>query len=135
VLFARTGLVAGENQARRLLNDIASYRGYLERSRGRPVPDAAAAGSWLTEVYEPVVRAIPEGLRDRLEEAEVFHEVLEHRWLMSEAAGRDIGTTAAMNDYFATILPAVPEDLTAAPQVAAHPPPASPGQAAGPGLT
>jgi tRNA A-37 threonylcarbamoyl transferase component Bud32 len=131
VLFARTGLVAGENQARRLLNDIASYRGYLERSRGRPVPDAVAASSWLTEVYEPVVHAIPEGLRDRLEEAEVFHEVLEHRWLMSEAAGRDIGTTAAMNDYFATILPAVPEDLTAAPQLPARPPPAPPGQPAG----
>lgn len=26
--------------------------------------------------------------------AEIFHEMLEHRWYMSEAAGRDVGTTA-----------------------------------------
>lgn len=116
VLFARTGLDVGENQARRLLNDISSYRGHLERAEGHPVPDVVAASRWLTEVYEPVVAAIPAALAGRLPEAEVFHEVLEHRWLMSEAAGRDIGTTAAMNDYFATILPAVPAELTATPQ-------------------
>lgn len=112
ILFARTGLDVQENQARRLLNDIAGYRGYLEQVSGRPVPDVVAGNKWLTEVYEPVVRAIPAGLRDRLDEAEIFHEVLEHRWLLSEAAGRDIGTTAAMEDYFATILPTVPDGLT-----------------------
>jgi hypothetical protein len=122
LLFARTGLVVGENQARRLLNDIASYRGYLEQqNQGRPVPDVVAASRWLSEVYEPVVRAIPAGLRGRLPEAEIFHEVLEHRWLMSEAAGRDIGTTAAMDDYFATVLPGVPAELTVVPPVAGQP--------------
>ncbi len=112
LLFARTGLDVQENQARRLLNDIAGYRGYLEQSSGRPVPDVVAGARWLAEVYEPVVRAIPAALRDRLDEAEIFHEVLEHRWLLSEAAGRDIGTTAAMDDYFVTILPRVPDELT-----------------------
>ncbi len=80
-----------------------------------------AANQWLMEVYEPVVRAIPAALRGRLEEAEIFHEVLEHRWLLSEAAGRDIGTTAAANDYFATILSQVPAELTVAPPVALQP--------------
>lgn len=112
LLFARTGLDVGENQARRLLNDIAAFHGYLERVRAAPVPDVVAATQWLAEVYEPVVRAIPAALRGRLPEAEIFHEVLEHRWLLSEAAGRDIGTTAAANDYFATILPQVPAELT-----------------------
>jgi hypothetical protein len=116
----------GENQARRLLNDIASYRGYLERSQSQPVPDVVAAARWLGEVYEPVVQAIPAGLRDRLPEAEIFHEVLEHRWLMSEAAGRDIGTTAAMNDYFATVLPGVPDGLTIVPPVVPRPVEADP---------
>ncbi len=112
LLFSRTGLVAQENQARRLWGDIASYRSYLERSGGRPVPEAVAANRWLTEVYDPVVQAIPAELRDRLDEVEVFHEILEHRWFLSEAAGRDIGTTAARDDYFARVLPAVPIDLT-----------------------
>ncbi len=117
ILFARTGLDVGENQARRLLNDIAGYRGYLEQTSGSTVADVVAASKWLGEVYEPVVRAIPAELRGRLDEAEIFHEVLEHRWLLSEAAGRDIGTTAAMEDYFRTILPKVPETLTAGPSV------------------
>ena len=112
LLFTRTGLDAQENQARRLLNDIASYRSYLERASGRPVPEAVAANKWLTEVYDPVVDAIPAELRDRLDEVEIFHEILEHRWFLSEAAGRDIGTTAARNDYFARVLPKVPDDLT-----------------------
>lgn len=115
LLFAQTGLDVQENQARRLRGDIASFRGYLERTSGRPVPEVVAAGRWLTEVYEPVVRAIPPRLAGRLDEPEIFHEVLEHRWLLSEAQGRDVGTTAAMNDYFATILPSVPDELTSGP--------------------
>jgi hypothetical protein len=115
LLFARTGLDVGENQARRLLNDIAAFHSYLVRVRGMPVPDVVAATQWLAEVYEPVVRAIPPALRGRLSGAEIFHEVLEHRWLLSEAAGRDIGTSAAASDYFATILPQVPAELTVVP--------------------
>ena len=95
LLFTRTGLVAQENQARRLLNDIASFRSHLERAAGRPVPEAVAANRWLSEVYDPAVDAIPDHLRDRLDEVEIFHEILEHRWFLSEQAGRDIGTTAA----------------------------------------
>ena len=47
LLFARTGIDAQENQARRLINDIASFRGWLEQSEGRRIPDAAAANRWL----------------------------------------------------------------------------------------
>jgi hypothetical protein len=112
LLFTRTGLHAQENQARRLLNDIASYRSHLERKGGRPVPLAVAANRWLSEVYDPVAGAIPDPLRDRLEPVEIFHEILEHRWFLSERAGRDIGTTAAAKDYFDRVLPRVPGDLT-----------------------
>ncbi len=108
-LFLRTGIDAGENQARRLLNDMCSFRAYLEQSEGRPVPEAVAANRWLAEVYDPVVAAIPEGLRGRLAPAEVFHEVLEHRWYMSERAGRDVGTAAAARSYFQRVLPQAPK--------------------------
>jgi hypothetical protein len=107
-LLARTGLDVQENQARRLLNDIASFRAYLEQKEGHKLPTALVASRWLAEVYDPVVAAIPEGLRDRLEPAEIFHEILDHRWFLSEAAGRDVGTTAAARSYFATVLPSVP---------------------------
>jgi hypothetical protein len=110
-LFLRTGLDVSENQARRLLNDIASFRAYLDQKEGRPVSEIVAANRWLTEVYDPVVAAIPADLRDRLAPAEIFHEILEHRWYMSEHAGRDVGTTAAALSYFERVLPEVPEPL------------------------
>jgi hypothetical protein len=130
LLFARTGLDVQENQARRLLADIASFRGWLEQVQGRRVPEAIAANRWLAEVYEPVVDAIPEHLRDRLDAAEIFHEILEHRWFLSEKAGRDVGTRSAAADYFATVLPEVPDDLVmpAGPLPPVPPPPVPPPQ-------
>ena len=110
-LFRLTGLEVHENQARRLLNDIRSFRAWLEQRSGRPVPDTVAGHRWLSEVYQPVVDSIPRGLVGRLEPAEVFHEILEHRWFLSEKAGRDVGTTAAAHSYFDTVLPAAPQEL------------------------
>jgi hypothetical protein len=111
-LFRLTGLEVQENQARRLLNDIRTFRAWLEQRGGRPVPDTVAGHRWLAEVYQPVVDAIPARLVGRLEPAEVFHEVLEHRWFLSEKAGRDVGTTAAARSYFDTVLPGTPAELT-----------------------
>jgi Domain of unknown function (DUF4032) len=110
-LFRETGIAADENQARRLRNDIASFRGYLEQQDGHPVSETVAAHRWLEEVYDPAVAAIPELLQGRLSPPEIFHEILEHRWYLSEAAGADVGTTAAARSYFDTVLPAVPQPL------------------------
>src|SRR4051812_14616344 len=114
-LLALTGLDVWENQARRLLADIASFRGWMEQVRGRKVSMHVAATRWLDEVYEPVMDMVPPDLRTRLDEAEIFHEILEHRWFLSEAAGRDVGTTAAAQDYIAHVLPHVPDDLITLP--------------------
>jgi hypothetical protein len=123
-----TGLDVQENQARRLLNDIASYRGHLERQTGKRVPMTVAASRWLADVYDKVMGLMPAELSHRLEPAEVFHEVLEHRWFLSEQAGRDIGTTAAARSYFANILPTVPEQLLSAHSAE---PPSRPGEDTG----
>ncbi len=111
-LFRQTGISADEHQARRLLNDIASFRGYLESKSDRPVSETVAAHRWLEEVYDPVLAKIPVRLRGRLAPPEIFHEILEHRWYLSEHAGHDVGTTAAAQSYFDTVLPYAPEALT-----------------------
>jgi len=116
-LSLRTGIDAGEHQARRLLNDIEAFRAWLEHKQDRPVSEVVAANRWLEEVYDPVIAAIPGDLRGRLPPAEIFCEVLQHRWYLSEAAGRDVGTTAAARDYFKKVLLPAPEpveDATAA---------------------
>jgi hypothetical protein len=111
-LFRLTGLEVQERQARRLLNDIRAYRAYLEQKSGGPVSESAAAHRWLSEIYQPVVDAIPTDLAGRLAPAEVFHEVLEHRWFLSEQAHRDVGTADAARSYFANVLPRTPREVT-----------------------
>jgi hypothetical protein len=111
-LLRLTGLAAQENQARRLLNDITRYRAYLERTGAKPVSDAAAAGRWLAEVFEPTVAAVPPELHGRRDAAELFHELLEHRWFLSEKAGADVGLKQAIPDYIEKVLrPAADEKL------------------------
>jgi hypothetical protein len=102
-----TGLDVQENQARRLLNDIDTYRAVL----GAPEEDEEiVAHRWLNEVFEPVVRSVPRDLRRKLEPAEIFHEVLEHRWYLSEAAGRDIGLGTAAQSYIDNVLAHKPDE-------------------------
>jgi hypothetical protein len=111
-LFRLTGLEVQERQARRLLNDIHAYRIWLEQKTGGTVRETFAAHRWLAEVYQPVVDAVPPELAGRLAPAEVFHEVLEHRWFLSEQARRDVGTAEAAQSYFETVLPRTPKEVT-----------------------
>lgn len=103
-LMRMTGLEVQENQARRLLNDIASYGAFLARVEGTHPPPAVAAARWLTEVYEPIVARIPEDMRGRLEPPELFHELLEHRYYLSEAAGYEVGNDTGLNSYLDSVL-------------------------------
>jgi methylglyoxal synthase len=103
-LLVLTGLNVQENQARRLLNDIASFRAHLEHAQKEALPEAVVAHRWLSEVFEPTIAAIPSELRARMEPAEAFHEILEHRWFLSEAAGHDIGLRRAVSSYVEDVL-------------------------------
>jgi hypothetical protein len=104
-LLRLTGLDAQERQARRMLNDIARYRESLERKQGRSLPESVVASHWREEVFEPTVAAVPETLQGRLPAAEIFHQVLEHRWFLSEQAGKDIGIDEAVASYVESELP------------------------------
>ncbi|MBI2708651.1 MAG: DUF4032 domain-containing protein [Actinobacteria bacterium] len=105
-----TGLEVQENQARRLLNDISAYGAYLASATGRSLAPAVAAARWIADVYEPITAQIPAELRGRLEPAEFFHELLEHRYLRSEREGRSVPNPEAVASYLATVLPERPEE-------------------------
>lgn len=109
-LASRTGVRVQENQARRLLNDIAAYGAWLEHHEGTPVPDAVAASRWLQNVYEPTIARVPDELRTRREPPELFHEMLRHRDALSREAGHQIGNAEAMDSYVAGVLPGLPEE-------------------------
>jgi hypothetical protein len=105
-LLRLTGLDAEENQARRLLNDLDTFRAATHS----PDDEEIVAHRWYSHVFEPVVSAIPKDLRGKLEPAEVFHQVLEHRWFLSEEAGRDVGLDAAIRSYISQVLVHKPDE-------------------------
>jgi len=109
-LLRLTGLDVEENQARRLLNDLDSYAAATEQ---QGEDEEIVAHQWLTTCFEPVVRAVPPELRGKLEPAEVFHEVLEHRWFLSERAGEEVDTMAAARSYVDTVLGSKPDEKIA----------------------
>ena len=123
-LMRLTGLDVQENQARRLLNDLDAFRASEDRQNDN---ELLVAHEWMTRVYEPIVRNIPRDLTHKLEPAQIFHEVLEHRWYLSERVGGDVTTEWAFADYLAHVLPTKPDeesvvgiDTMALPVIADH---------------
>lgn len=102
-----TGLDVQEGQGRRMLNDLEAYRSLWNR---KDEPLEIAAHGWLADVFEPTIAAVPAEMRRKLEPAEIFHEVLEHRWYMSEAAGYDVSMQDAVADYVANVLSNRPDE-------------------------
>jgi hypothetical protein len=96
------GLETEELQAKRLLASFDRYRG---REKAPKPPIAESAKRWLDEVFRPTVNQIPPELEGRIELAQFFHEVLEHRWYLSEKAGHDVGLEFAAKSYVAEVLP------------------------------
>lgn len=97
-----TGLDVQELQGRRMINDMYTYRALMKREDD---PIELVAHDWLTQVFEPTVRAVPPELRRKLEPAQIFHEVLDHRWFISENEQRDIPLDEAVTSYVKNVLP------------------------------
>jgi len=107
-LQSLTGLDVEDNQARRLLNDMASFTAHFGLGGEDPT---IVAHQWLSKIYEPVTRMVPENLRGKLEPAEIFHEILEHRWFLSEQAGREVDILDTARSYIDNELAKRPEEV------------------------
>jgi len=107
-LEALTGLDVQENQARRLLNDLDHFRAWQSGLEGRPLPEREAAKRWLGEAYRPTLAAIPPEQSAKLDPAEIFHQLLEHRWYMSERQGRDLPLAEVVPSYVEEVLAKLP---------------------------
>ena len=112
-----TGLAVEENQARRLLNDMYSWQaGQAEPLTETNVPGHLSAYRWFHEAYLPLLDAVPPDQRRKLDDAELFHQLMEHRWYMSEQEGRQVDLTEVVPSYVERILRPLPE-----PRVEANP--------------
>jgi hypothetical protein len=116
-----TGLDVQENQARRMLNDLDHFRAWHAGVDGRPMSERDAARRWLDEVYLPTLGMLPESERAKLDDAEIFHQLLEHRWYMSERAGYDLPLAAVVPSYAADVLAKLPASLPVTGEVSGTP--------------
>ena len=96
------GLETEELQAKRIL---ASFDRYRARESNNEITINESAFKWLTEIFNPIVNSVPAEHIGRVEPAQLFHEVLEHRWYLSEAAGHDVGLDFASKSYISEVLP------------------------------
>jgi len=107
-LQSLTGLDVEDNQARRLLNDLASFTAHFELGAE---DRALVAHKWQTEIYEPIMAMVPKELRGKLEPAEIYHEILEHRWFLSERAGHEVDLFETARDYIDSQLRKRPDEV------------------------
>jgi len=106
-LLRLTGLDVQENQARRLLNDLDAFHADPIRENE---DEEFVAHEWLTDVFEPAVRSVPRDLRGKLEPAQIFHEILDHRWFLSERQRRDVPMAEAAASYIDAVLRHRPDE-------------------------
>ncbi len=94
-----TGRRALEGQARLLLNDLREYGAWLERAEGRQLSLVESAERWNREVLRPSLERLRTLTGRSGDTIQAYCDVLETKWLRSEAAGRDVGLRAAMDGY------------------------------------
>ena len=109
-----TGLVALEGQARLLLNDMREYQAWQESSTRTPMTPDEAAERWLSEVLQPAIAALVPAIGPLRDPLQAYCDVLEQKWLLSEAAGHDVGLEAAMAAYLELGAPAPEAGVTLA---------------------
>ncbi len=106
-LLRLTGLDVEEHQARRLLNDLDTFRA---RTNQGHVDESVVAHQWLTECFQPVVTAVPPELRGKRESAQIYHEVLDYRWYASQRENREVPLLDATHGYIHDVLRALPDE-------------------------
>ncbi len=112
-LQSLTGLAAEDAQARRMLNDLAAYTAFHDLGRE---DRSLVANRWLTDIYEPLMAMVPADRRGKLQSPELFHQLLEHRWYLSEQAGREVDIFETARDFIDSQLPTRPDEvITAVP--------------------
>ncbi len=104
---ALTGMSVEENQARRMLNDLASFTAHFDLGRE---DRHLVASRWMHDIFEPIMAMVPPDATGKLEPAEVFHEILEHRWYLSEQAGEQVDIFDTARDYIDRFLTAKPDE-------------------------
>lgn len=109
-LFNLTGIEAEERQARYLLNEIQEIKAVLTHSKNRSTPTSVAAHYWLENNYYPTIEKLLTLNQLTVSAPELYCQILEHKWFLSEKAQRDVGHQFATQDYMNRFVDTFPSD-------------------------
>ncbi len=98
-LYNLTGLDFEEMQARQMMNEIQEIRATQSRDCDRSVQLSVAAYHWLENIYQPAAQHLTPLENPNMTVAELYCQMLEHKWYLSEREKRDVGHQAATQDY------------------------------------
>jgi hypothetical protein len=98
-LYDLTGMLTEEMQARSMINEIFEVKSYLAQQTNKAVDLKQAAQYWLDNHYSPTIARIKPFIDVSTDFAEVYCQILENKWFMSERAQHDVGHQVATDDY------------------------------------
>ncbi len=104
-LMEITGLDAEENQARLIMNEFYELKAYLSQSGNPNISLAAVAYYWSEHIYKPIIESLkPIKIKaaesgTNIDPIELYCQILEHKWYLSERAQHDVGHQAAAEDF------------------------------------
>jgi hypothetical protein len=104
-LASLTGIEAEERQARQMMNEIHELQATLSPGSEGSTPLSAAAYHWLENIYRPAIERLAPILGPGQDLPEMYCQVLEHKWYLSERASQDVGHQTALEDYINNYLP------------------------------
>ncbi|PWB50968.1 MAG: DUF4032 domain-containing protein [Anaerolineales bacterium] len=104
-LIEVTGLFAEEHQAQQIMNEIYELKANMANAGNPDITLEAIAFYWLEQIYKPVLEQLkpllddPDHPKSNADPLEVYCQILEHKWYMSEQAHRDVGHHTAAEDF------------------------------------
>jgi tRNA A-37 threonylcarbamoyl transferase component Bud32 len=104
-LMEITGLYAEDRQAQQIINEVNELKANFSQSGNPNISMEAVAYHWLEHVYKPVIEQLKPMINNKehpkfnTDPIELYCQILEHKWYLSERARQDVGHQAAVEDY------------------------------------
>lgn len=103
-LMEITGLYSEDRQAQQIMNEINELKANLTQSNPN-ISIEAVAFHWMENIYKPVAEKLLAMVREKSSVGsktdinELYCQVLEHKWYLSERAQHDVGHQVAVQDF------------------------------------
>jgi hypothetical protein len=104
-LLEFTGLYAEDRQAQQIINEINELKANFSQAGNPNISLQAVASHWFEHVYQPVIEQLRPIINSSVhpkfnaDPIELYCQILEHKWYLSERARHDVGHQAAVEDF------------------------------------